>query len=135
MAHDYVNIGLSYVAKEDGTVARELLQTTQIRPFFQTGWGLLQRLQQQAGLMATQLDESGLSEWESYLDPPFREMYTGVRRKEPLFFVGLKTPGEIVSRRFGQLSRDSTGRIAAGPDPDLVLGLPALVHITRRKGA
>ena len=104
MAHDYVNIGLSYVAKEDETAARALLQTTQIRPFFQTGWGLLQRLQQQARLMATQLDESGLSEWESYLDPLFREMYAGVRRKEPLFFVGLKTPGEIVSRRFGQLS-------------------------------
>ena len=104
MAHDYVNIGLAYVAREDETVARDLLQTTQIRPFFQTGWGLLQRLQQQASLMATQLEESGLAEWESYLDPPFREMYAGVRRKEPLFFVGLKTPGEIVSRRFGHLS-------------------------------
>ena len=104
MAHDYVNIGLSYAAKEDETVARELLQTTQIRPFFQTGWSVLQRLQQQAGLMAAQLEEDGLAEWESYLDPPFREMYAGVRRKEPLFFVGLKTPGEIVSRRFGHLS-------------------------------
>ena len=104
MAHDYVNIGLAYGAREDETVARDLLQTTQIRPFFQTGWGLLQRLQQQASLMATQLEESGLAEWESYLDPPFREMYAGVRRKEPLFFVGLKTPGEIVSRRFGHLS-------------------------------
>ncbi len=104
MAHDYVNIGLSYVAKEDGTVAQELLQTTQIRPFFQTGWSLLQRLRQQASRMATQLEKSGLSEWESHLDPPFREMYAGVRRKEPLFFVGLRTPGEIVSRRFGQLS-------------------------------
>lgn len=104
MAHDYINIGLSYAAKEDETAACELLQTTQIRPFFQTGWGLLQRLQQQAGFMAIQLDEIGLSEWESYLDPPFREMYAGVRRKEPLFFVGLKMPGEIVSRRFGQLS-------------------------------
>ena len=104
MAHDYINIGLSYVAEEDETGARELLQTTQIRPFFQTGWSLLQRLQQQAGLMAAQLAESGLTEWESYLDPPFREMYAGVRRKEPLFFVGLKMPGEIVSRRFEQLS-------------------------------
>ena len=104
MAHDSVNIGLAYAAKEDETVARELLQTTQIRPFFQTGWSLLQRLQQQASLMATQLEEDGLAEWESYLDPPFREMYAGVRCKEPLFFVGLKTPGEIVSRRFGHLS-------------------------------
>ena len=104
MAHDYINIGLSYAAKEEETAARDLLQTTQIRPFFQTGWSLLQRLQQQAGLMAAQLAESGLAEWESYLDPPFREMYAGVRRKEPLFFVGLKTPGEIVSRRFEQLS-------------------------------
>lgn len=104
MAHDYVNIGLSYAAKEDEGAAHELLQTTQMRPFFQIGWGLLQRLHQQAGLMATQLEESGLSEWESYLDPPFREMYAGVRRKEPLFFVGLETPGEIVSRRFERLS-------------------------------
>ena len=31
-------------------------------------------------------------------------MYAGVKRGEPLFFVGLETPGEIVSRRFGQLS-------------------------------
>jgi len=104
MAHDYVNIGLSYAAKEDEVTAHELLQATQIRPFFQIGWGLLQRLQQQAGLMATQLEESGLSEWESYLDPPFREMYAGIRRREPLFFVGLETPGEIVSRRFEHLS-------------------------------
>ena len=104
MAHDYINIGLAYVAKEEETAACELLQTTQIRPFFQTGWSLLQRLQQQAGLMAAQLEESGLAEWESYLDLPFREMYAGIRRKEPLFFVGLKTPGEIVSRRFEQLS-------------------------------
>lgn len=104
MAHDYVNIGLSYAAKEDEGAAHELLQTTQMRPFFQIGWGLLRRLQQQAGLMATQLEESGLSEWESYLDPPFREMYAGIRRREPLFFVGLETPGEIVSRRFEHLS-------------------------------
>lgn len=104
MAHDYVNIGLSYAAKEDETAARELLQTTQIRPFFQTGWGLLQRLQQQASLMAAQLEENDLSEWESYLDPPFREMYAGITRRAPLFFVGLETPGEIASRHFGQLS-------------------------------
>ena len=104
MAHDYANIGLSYAAKEDEVAARELLQTTQMRPFFQIGWSLLQRLQQQAGLIATQLEESGLAEWESYLDPPFREMYAGLRRPEPLFFAGLETPGEIVSRRFGHLS-------------------------------
>ena len=104
MAHDYVNIGLSYAAKEDEVAAHELLQTTQMRPFFQIGWGLLQRLQQQAGLMATQLEEGGLAAWESYLDPPFREMYAGLRRPEPLFFVGLETPGEIVSRRFEHLS-------------------------------
>ena len=104
MAHDYVNIGLSYAAKEDEVAAHELLQTAQMRPFFQIGWGLLQRLQQQAGLMATQLEESGMSAWESYLDPPFREMYAGLRRREPLFFVGLETPGEIVSRRFEHLS-------------------------------
>ena len=102
MAHDYVNIGLSYAAKEDETAARELLQTTQVRPLFQTGWGLLQRLQHQASLMDAQLEE--MSEWESYLDPPFREMYAGIKRREPLFFVGLETPGEVVSRRFGHLS-------------------------------
>ena len=104
MAHDYVNIGLAYTAKEDESAARELLQETQIRPFFQTGLGLIQRLQHQASLMAAQLYENDLSEWESYLDTPFREMYAGVKRREPLFFVGLETPGEIVSRRFGQLS-------------------------------
>ncbi len=104
MAHDYVNIGLAYTAKEDETAARELLQATQIRPFFQTGLGLLQRLQQQASRMAAQLCETGLPDWESYLDLPFRETYAGIKRREPLFFVGLETPGEIVSRRFGQLS-------------------------------
>ena len=104
MAHDYVNIGLAYTAEEDETTARAILQTTQIRPFFQTGLGLIQRLQQQASRMAAQLSETGPPEWESYLDPPFREMYAGIKRREPLFFVGLETPGEIVSRRFGQLS-------------------------------
>ncbi len=104
MAHDYINIGLSYAAKEEETTARALLQTTQIRPFFQTGWSLLQLLQQQARLLSAQLAESGLSAWERYLDSPFREMSAGVRRKEPLFFVGLETPGEIVFRRFARLS-------------------------------
>lgn len=125
MAHDYINIGLAYAAKEDETAARALLQTTQIRPFFQTGWSLLQRLQQQASLMATQLDESGLAEWESYLDPPFREMYAGVRRKEPLFFVGLETPGEIVSRRFGQLSE-------IGQVESLLAQIPTWFRVFRR---
>ena len=104
MAHDYVNIGLAFSAKEDEREAQHLLQATQVRPFFQVGRGLIQRLQYQANQMAAQLHEQGLPEWESYLDTPFREMAAGVRRRLPVFFVGLETPGEIVSRRFSRLS-------------------------------
>ncbi len=104
MAHDYVNIGLAFTAKENEKDAQHLLQSTQVRPFFQAGRGLIQRLQHQADKMAAQLHEKGLPEWASYLDTPFREMAVGVRRRMPLFFVGLETPGEIVSRRFSRLS-------------------------------
>lgn len=104
MAHDYVNIGLAFTAKENEMEAQLLLQSTQVRPFFQVGRGLVQRLQHQANQIAAQLHETGLPEWESYLDTPFREMAARVRRRMPLFFVGLETPGEIVSRRFSRLS-------------------------------
>ena len=104
MAHDHVNIGLAFAAKENEIEAQHLLRLTQVRPFFQVGRGLVQRLQHQANQMAAQLHENGLPEWESYLDTPFREMAVGVRRRMPVFFVGLETPGEIVSRHFGLLS-------------------------------
>jgi hypothetical protein len=104
MAHDCVNIGLAFSAKENESEAQHLLQSTQVRPFFQVGRGLIQRLQHQANQMAAQLHETGLPEWESYLDTPFRETAAGVRRRTPVFFMGLETPGEIVSRRFSRLS-------------------------------
>ena len=104
MAHDHVNIGLAFAAKENEIEAQHLLRLTQVRPFFQVGRGLVQRLQHQANQMAAQLHENGLPEWESYLDTPFREMAVGVRRRMPVFFMGLETPGEIVSRQFSRLS-------------------------------
>jgi hypothetical protein len=45
-----------------------------------------------------------MEEWEEYLDSPFRETCAGVRRRLPLFFRGLETPGEILYRQFGDLA-------------------------------
>ena len=125
MAHDYVNIGLAFIAKDDADAAQDVLQTTQIRPFFQTGWALIQRLQQQAHDLAAQLDAGGLFAWESYLDTPFREMCAGVQAKAPLFFVGLEMPGEIQSRRFSQLSE--VRRVES-----LLAQIPTWFHVLQR---
>lgn len=103
-AHNYVNIGLAFAAGEDETSARTLLQSTRLQAFFQTGWGLLRRIQHAARGLAAQLSSSGFSDWEQYLDTPYREACAGLRAHTPLYFVGLEMPGEILSRRFAQLA-------------------------------
>lgn len=100
MAHDYPNIGLSYLARGQESEASRLLHETALRPFFQVGLSLILRLQQQVKQLDAALRAEGLPEWEEYLDSPFRETCAGVRRQPPLFFRGLEAPGEILYRRF-----------------------------------
>ena len=107
LVHDVLNIGLEYAAHGQETEAGRLVQETQLHPFFQMGWSLVIGLYHQAKhlerLVQQGQQEGKEADWESYLDPPFREAYTGARRRMPVFFQGLETPGEILYRRFRNL--------------------------------
>jgi Family of unknown function (DUF6178) len=102
--HDYVNIGVAHLAKSSEREAAQLLHEVALRPFFQVGVSLTLSLQQRAQQLDATLQQYGFQEWETYLDSPFRETCIGARRQRPLFFRGLETPGEILSRRFRDLA-------------------------------
>ncbi len=104
LVHDYVSIGVASLAKSSEREAAQLLHEILLRPFFQVGLSLTLRLQQHGKQIDATLRQSGLERWEELLDAPFRETYTGVQRRSPLFFRGLETPGEVLYRRFQDLT-------------------------------
>ncbi|MGE0821438.1 MAG: DUF6178 family protein [Candidatus Binatia bacterium] len=104
IVHDYVNIGLAFLAQENEDQATQFLRGTMLHPFFQVGRTLVLQLGQEAKRLTRTLQRGSLEHWESLLDSPFRETFTGVQRKQPLFFRGLEVPGEILYRRFQALS-------------------------------
>jgi Family of unknown function (DUF6178) len=104
LVHDYVNIGVVYLATGEQGEAARLLSETRLRPFFQVGMSLTLRLQQQERQLDADLRRNGIEDWQAYLDSPFQETCAGVQRRPPLFFRGLETPGEILYRRFQNLT-------------------------------
>ncbi len=104
LVHDYVNIGVTCLAQGKQGEATRLVHETTLRPFFQVGVSLTLRLQQQARQLDAALRQSGMTEWKTYLDSPFHETCAGLQRRPPLFFRGLATPGEILYRRFQNLT-------------------------------
>jgi hypothetical protein len=102
--HDYVNIGLAYLAHEDEEEASRLLSETLLRPFFQVGVGVTFRLRQRARELDVTLRRRIGDGWEDLLDSPFREVCAHARRHPPVFFLGLETPGEIFFRRFRSIA-------------------------------
>lgn len=104
LTHDTLNIGLAFLADGDEVRGAQRLRETVLRPIFQAGFGLMSRVSQQARALDADLLKSGLVAWETYLDTPFREGVAGAKRRPPLFFRGLETPGEILYRPFQQLA-------------------------------
>lgn len=102
--HDYVNIGLAYLAHENETEAIHLLLETLLRPFFRVGVSVTIRLQNHACEIDSVLRRRVGEWWEEWLDSPFREVCAHARRRPPVFFRGLDTPGEIFTRRFRNLA-------------------------------
>jgi len=100
LVHDYLNIGLSYLAQGQESEASRLLHETALRPFFQVGLSLILRLQQREQQLDTAFRAEAFPEWNQHLDSPFRETCDGIQRQPPLFFRGLETAGEILYRRF-----------------------------------
>ena len=126
-AHDSVNIGLAFAAREDGPAARDLLQTTRIHAFFRAGWSLVQRLHHVAAQLAKDLSSAVGTDWDRYLDPPSREVYAGLRSRPPLYSVGLDTPGEVLSRRFATFAE--VKRVAT-----LLADIPVWFRVLRDNG-
>src|SRR5262249_40309811 len=104
LVHDYLNIGLAYFSKGEQGEATQLLHETMLQPFFQVGVSLTLGLQQQERQLDADLRRRGITDWRTYLDPPFQETCAGVQRRPPLFFRGLETPGEILYQRFQSLA-------------------------------
>ena len=104
LTHDYLNIGLAYIAQSEEAVASRLLHECTLRPFFQVGVNLIARLQQGLKQIEVHLRQSGIPHWVAYLDSPFQETCLGVQRRPVRFFLGLVTPGEILYQRFRTLS-------------------------------
>ncbi|MBM4255218.1 MAG: hypothetical protein FJ147_04905 [Deltaproteobacteria bacterium] len=104
LAHDCLNIGLEYLAKGDERQAVYLLHETMLRPFFQIGRSVTLRLGQQAREVARDLQHRIGEPWVGLVDSPFREATAGAQRRQPLFFRGLETPGEILFRPFRSLT-------------------------------
>jgi hypothetical protein len=104
LVHDYVNIGVASLAKNRELEAAQLLHEFMLRPFFQVGVSLTLALQQRVRHLDMVFRQKGIETWETYLDSPFQETCIGVRRRLPLFFRGLETPGEILYQRFRDLA-------------------------------
>lgn len=100
LVHDYLNIGVAYLAGEQEQKAAQLLHETMLQPFFRVGLSLTLSLQQRAHQLDVFLQQHDRQGWEEYLDSPFRETFVAVCRHPPLFFQGLDIPGEILYRRF-----------------------------------
>jgi uncharacterized protein DUF6178 len=104
LVHDYLNIGLAYFSKGEQGEAIRLLYETMPQPFFQVGMSLTLGLQQQEWRLDANLRRSGIPDWQTYLDSPFKEACAGVQHRPPLFFRGLEVSGEILYRRFQSLA-------------------------------
>ena len=104
MAHDNVNIGLLYAAANEETDLVGLLESNRLSLFFRYGLSLVQRLQHRANAVSDRLEARGFSEWGSYLDSPYVEMFQGVKMRYPGYFVGLDKPGEISFKNFAEIS-------------------------------
>ena len=100
LAHNYLNIGLEYVAQGDEGKAVHLVHDTMLRPFFQIGRSLTLRLGQHARHLASGLQQEVGEHWAALVDSLFREATAGVQRQLPLFFRGLESSGEILFRPF-----------------------------------
>lgn len=98
LAHNYLNIGLAYVAQGDESKAVQLLHDTVLRPFFQIGRSLTFRLGQHARQVASTLQQEVGEHWAALVDSPFRETIAGMQRRFPLLFRGLESAGEILFR-------------------------------------
>src|SRR5205823_2064219 len=65
LAHDYLNIGLTYRAQGKESEAARLLHEIRLRPFFQVGASLTLRLQQRAKQLDAALQADGIPGRES----------------------------------------------------------------------
>ena len=108
MAHDNVNIGLLYSAANEESDLVRLLESNRLSLFFRYGLSLVQRLQHRGDLVSQRLEAQGFSEWGSYLDSPYIEMFRGLKMRYPAYFVGLDRPGEISFRNFAEISEVET---------------------------
>ncbi len=100
-AHNYMNLGLENLAGGDLHTAIEHLRDTHLKLLFRLGVSLTIDLRTRAeGLIRSLGLEPRRGREISYLDAPYREAIAGLLERQPRFFSGLATPGEVAMRDF-----------------------------------
>ncbi|MEW5847376.1 MAG: DUF6178 family protein [Myxococcota bacterium] len=137
-ARALLDLGLAYRCGGDVTKARELMRTTALVDLFRVGNSLTLKLGtearkvvQRVGLQARELG--------TVLDAPGGLALAALCARQPLFFMGLSSPGELTTRGFATLDdlavaarslAESAFRLAVGVEV-LGLGKEQLSAITR----
>ncbi|MGH7865315.1 MAG: DUF6178 family protein, partial [Candidatus Binataceae bacterium] len=100
-AHNYMNLGLENLAGGDLGAAIEHLRDTHLKLLFRLGLSLTIDLRTRAeNLLRTLGLEPRRGREVAYLDTPYRETITALLERQPRFFSGLESAGEVIIRGF-----------------------------------
>jgi hypothetical protein len=100
-AHNYMNLGLEHLAGGDLRTAIEHLRDTHLKLLFRLGVSLTIDLRTRTEQLVRGLGlEPRRTREIAYLDSPYREAIAGLLERQPKFFAGLETPGEVALRDF-----------------------------------
>ncbi len=100
MTHDYLNLGLEYLAAGDLEAAIEHLRDTHLKLLFRLGVSLTIDLRKRAEATMRMLGVGNLRSEVSYLDSPYREALAGFLEPQPRFYSALDSGGAVEMRCF-----------------------------------
>ncbi len=102
--HDYLNLGLEYLAAGDLSNAIEHLKDTHLKLLFRLGVSLTIDLRKRAEMTVERLGLDPKRTREiAYLDSPYREALAGMLQRQPRFYAGLDGSGSVVMRDFAAM--------------------------------
>ncbi|RLA86177.1 MAG: hypothetical protein DRG31_01025 [Deltaproteobacteria bacterium] len=102
--YDYLNLGLSYLARGDPREGLRAVRKLYLKEIFQVGFSLTLRLRHRLErIIAKSPWLSGNKRNLSLLDPPLREFVGGLLGKKPLLYEGVFDPSGLRYRTFRTL--------------------------------
>ncbi len=107
--YDYLNLGLSYLARGDLKKGLKAVRKLYLKEIFQVGFSLTLKLRRRLErILRSSPWFPGGKEDLHLLDPPRREVAEGLLRRKPLLYAGLIDPSSSTYRTFhdlGELAR------------------------------